>query len=216
MANETYEAINHDMRTVSELLGDHLPVGAISDWKGAIVAGVCAHFGNIPHQRCLAHVERYAHRLLPKNSPFKATRVLRNIVSDLFVIETPRDPVVWKMSLLRWQKQYGEMLTEKTRSFGESNRQWWYTHTNVRRAWRLLTHDPNPLFIFLTNPLVPKTNNALEGVNSNLKQKLGDHRGMSTQRQVAFLSWYMAFTRAKTDNDMKKLWVYWKSKFSQI
>jgi transposase-like protein len=215
MANETYEAINQDMSTISELLGGHLPVGAISDWKGAIVAGICAHFGNIPHQRCLVHVQRQAYRLLPRNSPFKATRVLRNIASDLFLIEAPQDPMVWKTSLLRWQKRYGEMLTEKTRSFGESERKWWYTHTNVRRAWRLLTHDPDPLFIFLTNPLVPKTNNALEGVNSNLKQKLGDHRGMSTERQVAFLSWYMVFTRAKTDKDLKKLWVYWKSKFSR-
>lgn len=215
MANETYESINRDLNTVSRLLGSNVPVVAVSDWKGAIVSGIATHFGNIPHQRCLAHVERQAHRLLPKNSPFIATRVLRSIASDLFLIEGVHDPIVWKTTLLRWHKRYGEMLTEKTRSYGETKRKWWYTHTNVRRAWRLLTHESEPLFIFLTNHLVPKTNNALEGVNSNLKQKLGNHRGMSSARQAAFLSWYMTFTRVKTKEELTKLWVYQKSKFSR-
>jgi len=105
------------------------------------------------------------------------------------------------------------MLKEKTIGSQFIKKKWWYTHGNLRRAWRLLTHDQDPLFVFLTNPLVPKTNNSLEGVNSNLKQKLGDHRGMSTARQASFLSWYMAFTRVKTEMDLRKLWAYWKNRF---
>jgi len=67
----------------------------------------------------------------------------------------------------------------------------------------------------MINRLIPKTNNALEGVNVNLKQKLGDHRGMNTARQAAFLSWYLAFTRVKTGKSLKKLWVWWKTEFSR-
>ena len=48
-----------------------------------------------------------------------------------------------------------------------------------------------------------------------LKQKLGDHRGMNTARQAAFLSWYLAFTRVKTGKSLKKLWVWWKTEFSR-
>lgn len=165
--------------------------------------------------RCLAHVDRQARRLLPKHSPYQATQALRNVASMLMLAEIPTDSHVWQTSLARWEKQYGSMLKEKTHAPMGTSRSWWYTHGNVRRAWRLLTHDPDPLFVFLTNRLVPKTNNALEGVNSNLKQKLGDHRGMSFKRQSSFLSWYMAFTRVKTDEDLKKLWGYWKSDFSR-
>jgi hypothetical protein len=215
MSSETYEAIHRDMNELAQLLKSHLPIGAVSDWKGAIVAGVEANFGNIPHQRCLAHVDRQARRLLPRQSPYQATQALRRVASMLMLVETPTDPHVWQTSLARWEKQYGSMLKEKTHAPTGTTRSWWYTHGNVRRVWRLLTYDPDPLFVFLINPLIPKTNNALEGVNSNLKQKLGDHRGMSFQRQSAFLSWYMAFTRVKTDEDLKKLWVYWKSEFSR-
>lgn len=213
MGSESYEAIHRDLAALTTLLGDHLPVGAISDWKGAIVAAVAAHFGNIPHQRCLAHVDRQAKRLLPLYSPFSATQALRHIASMLMLVEIPTDPHVWQTSLARWEKQYGSMLKEKTQAPTGISRKWWYTHGNLRRAWRLLTYDQDPLFVFLINRLIPKTNNALEGVNSNLKQKLGNHRGMSVQRQTSFLFWYMAFTRSKSEQDLKKLWVWWKSKF---
>lgn len=212
MTSETYEAIGKDCAILANLLGKRLPVGAVSDWKGAIVASIASNFGPIPHQRCLAHIVRQAKRLLPKYSPFEATQRLRQIAKDLFLVETDRDPHVWQTSLFRWEKQYGGMLKEKIFGSPSIKKKWWYTHGNIRRAWRLLTHDQNPLFVFLTNRLIPKTNNALEGVNNNLKQKLGDHRGMSVQRQASFLSWYMAFTRVKTDKDLKKLWAYWKNR----
>ena len=215
MTSESYEALSRDCRILADLLINHLPEGAVSDWKGAIVASVASYFGNIPHQRCLAHVDRQAKRFLPLHSPYEATRELRNIVDILMSVERPTDTAIWNAYLTRWEKRYGHMLKEKTIASASETRSWWYTHGNLRRAWRLLTYDQNPLFVFLTNPLIPKTNNALEGVNSNLKQKLGDHRGMNAQRQTAFLSWYMTLTRSKSPEDLKKLWGYWKTKFSR-
>ena len=113
MSSESYEAIHRDLAALTTLLGDHLPMGAVSDWKGAIVAGVASHFGNIPHQRCLAHVDRQAKRLLPLNSPFAATQALRRVASLLMLIEKPTDTKIWVAALTRWEKQYGYMLTEK-------------------------------------------------------------------------------------------------------
>lgn len=66
MTSESYEAIHQDLVVLTGVLESHVPAGAVSDWKGSIVAGVASHFGNIPHQRCLAHVDRAARRLLPK------------------------------------------------------------------------------------------------------------------------------------------------------
>lgn len=215
MKSESHDAIAHDIHALAECLDGRLPTGAVSDWKGAIVSAVASHFGSIPHQRCLAHVEREAKRLLPKHSPFEATVALRRIATMLTLVERSTDPTVWKTALERWEKHYGFLLTEKTIAPTGISRSWWYTHGNPRRAWRLLTRHQHPFFVFLTNPLIPKTNNALEGVNSNLKQKLGNHRGMSVSRQTAFLSWYMAFTRVKTSEELKKLWGYWKTEFSR-
>jgi hypothetical protein len=213
MASETYEAIGRDCACLTGLLDNNLPYGAVSDWKGAIVASIGSQFGPIPHQRCLAHLIRQAKRLLPLHSPFEATQRLRFIASLLMQIEEPGEVKVWQAYLERWEKQYGFMLKEKTIAPPNVTKKWWYTHGNIRRAWRLLTNDQEPLFVFLTNSLIPKTNNSLEGINSNLKQKLGDHRGMSVTRQASFLSWYMAFTRVKTVKDLRKLWVYWKKAF---
>lgn len=215
MKSESYASIAHNVSILSDQLATHGPIGAVSDWKGAIVSSVASHFGPIPHQRCLAHVQREVRRLLPRHSPFDATLALRRIATMVTLVEKPTDPQVWKTLLARWEKRHGYMLTEKTYATQAKTRSWWYTHGNLRRAWKLLTRNQDPLFVFLTNPLVPKTNNALEGVNSNLKQKLGNHRGMSKERQAAFLSWYMAFTRSKSLGDMKKLWGYWKSEFSR-
>jgi hypothetical protein len=215
MTSESYESIARECHMLADLLGDRLPLGAVSDWKGAIVSAVASYFGNIPHQRCLAHVDRQAKRLLPLHSPYEATQALRRVAALLMLVEKPTDPHVWQAALMRWEKKYGSMLKEKTQAPMGISRSWWYTHGNLRRAWRLMTHDTDPLFVFLTNHLIPKTNNALEGVNSNLKQKLGDHRGMSVPRQTAFLSWYMAFTRSKSPKDLKKLWGYWKTEFSR-
>lgn len=215
LGSESYEAVGREIHALAHALDDHLPHGAVSDWKGAIVSAVASHFGAIPHQRCLAHVVRTAKQLLPRHSPYEATQRLRSIAEALLLVAAPGDPKVWQTMLARWEKQYGAMLTEKTVAPAGTTRRWWYTHGNLRRAWRLLTHDPAPLFVFLTNRLIPKTNNALEGTNSNLEQKLGNHRGMTMLRQAAFLSWYLTFTRVKTRSDLKKLWVWWKTKISR-
>jgi hypothetical protein len=76
----------------------------------------------------------------------------------------------------------------------------------------LLTDDWRPFFVHLDNPLIPSSNNSLEGTNSQIKKQLGIHRGMKTPQQVSFLFWYLTFTRAKTKQDLKKLWDYWKQR----
>src|SRR3989344_9282972 len=72
MGSESYEAISRDCRMLADLLGPHLPAGAVSDWKGTIVSAVASHFGNILHQRCLAHVIRESKRPLSFPYPLGA------------------------------------------------------------------------------------------------------------------------------------------------
>lgn len=212
--SESYEAYHQDLSKLSSLLGDnHLPCGAISDWNGGGVAGVASHFGHIPHQRCLIHVLRTLKRLLPKHSPMIETRKLRLIAREIIHLQDETDVWNWQSKLIDWHNEYGKLLTIRTKGVG-TKKKWWYTHGNLRRAWRLITKDQDHFFIYLDHPLVPKDNNSLEGVNSQLKQKLGDHRGMKLPQQVSFAFWYFTFSRVKKLPDLKKLWVGWKKTYN--
>jgi len=204
-ASESYEAIHTDLQTLTRLLSNHSPSGIISDWKGAIVAAVSNFLPNTPHQRCLAHVVREAKRFLPKRSSFRAVFVLREIAKELPYIKTEKEARDWKAELIEWEMAYGHLLKERTFSQTEQTKtgfKWWYTHGNLRRAWHLLTNDWYPFFVHLDHPLLPNTNNSIEGVNSQLKNKLLNHRGMKTLQQVSFLFWYLSFTRTKTKQDL--------------
>jgi len=210
--SESYLALETDIKTLIELIDSskaNLPIGAISDWKGAIVAAVSSRFGPIPHQRCLTHIENLAKRLLPENSPYQATRELRLLAKDLSFLPDKQTMVDWLWELELWKQKYEGMLKEKTLAIN-TQKKWWYTHGNLRRGFRLLTRDQKPFFVYLDNPLIPKTNNSLEGINSQAVQKLGDHRGMKIPQQVSFLNWHLTFGRIKNREDLKKLWVLWK------
>jgi hypothetical protein len=214
-SGETYTAIQEDLQALVETLGVHSPSGVISDWKGSIVSGVGSNFDHLPHQRCLAHVVREVRKLLPRNSNLVAVLVLRKIGEQLPDIKTKGQDADWKALLIKWHEKHGELLLTKSLSPTEQTKQghsrWWYTHGNLRRAWHLLTNDWHPFFVHIYHPLIPSTNNSIEGVNSQLKNKLLNHRGMKTSQQVSFLFWYLIFTRTKTKADLKKIWGGWKT-----
>lgn len=208
--NESFVSWHRDVSKLARLLTpNRFPSAAVSDWKRGLIQTITATFGDISHQRCLAHVARHAANLLPKGSPFLATRTLRDIALSLRRIKTPDTMHEWKRAVTAWGYQWGEMLSAKTTAPPRSSRKWWYTHGNLRRGWKLLTTDVDSFFVFLTVNHLPKTNNSLEGVNRNLKGKIGIHRGLSTAFQVSLLSWVMVFSRMKKHTDLRKLWDAW-------
>ena len=208
--SESYTSWNTDIHAMTKHINGHLPKGVISDWKRGLRQAVVTSFGLTPHQRCLAHVARFAAALLPKGSPYLATRRLRDIAFALRSIRAVEDMEAWKHALTRWGYLYGDMLTEKTRAPLGSTKKWWYTHGNLRRGWRVLTTDIDAFFVFVTVKGLPKTNNSLEGVNRNIKGKLGVHRGLTVAYQVSLLSWVMVFSRMKKQTDLQTLWDAWR------
>lgn len=208
--NESYASWATDTTALTRHLVDAFPSGAVSDWKRGLRYAVLSTFGSIPHQRCLAHVARQAMTLLPKGSPFWATRRLRDIAHALRRIRTVTDMHSWKQALTSWGYQHDDMITARTVAPIGGTKKWWYTHGSLRRGWRLLTTDADAFFVFLTVTGLPKTNNSLEGVNRNLKGKLGIHRGLTIAFQVSLLSWTMVFSRVKTPEDLKRLWGAWR------
>jgi len=205
--SESIAAFSTDIKPVSHLVKENPPKGAISDWKPGIVRVIGETWQGIPQQRCLVHVERDLKRLLPLHSPIEATQQLRSIATTICYLPTiaDRDRFIFQLEL--WQSKYGSLLKERTiPDPGATKKRWWYTHGNLRRAWRILTHDTDSLFRYLEEPLLPTTNNSLEGVNSHLARR----RGLSKEYQVAMMFWQLALSRCKTPELQKQLWDIWK------
>ena len=213
--SESYEAIEADFKLLTPIVKNHLPSGVITDWKGALVYAVNISLPPIPHQRCLAHVKRYLMRLLPLRSPIEATQRLRKIAQEIMTIESVKDKRLWRGKLYLWMKVYEYLLKEKTIGVG-TKKKWWYTHGNLRRAIKLLTFDEKHLFAHLFYKFLPKTNNAIEGSNSQIKTKLSNHRGMKAPQQAIFIFWLLTFRRVRNRSDLKKLWVLLKNKICRF
>ena len=210
-SSESYEAIEKDFKEFSPIIKDRLPSGVITDWKGALVSAVNIFLPPLPHQRCLAHVKRHLMRLLPLRSPIMATQQLRGIAKEIGNIENIKEKNLWKGKLYIWIKVYEFLLKEKTVGIG-TKKKWWYTHGNLRRAIKLLMFDEKHLFAYLSYVFLPKTNNAIEGSNSQIKTKLSNHRGMQAPQQAIFIFWLLTFRRAKNRQDLKRLWDRLKNK----
>lgn len=205
VSSESHQNLADDFYQVYLLTDRCQPSGIISDWKGSIVS-LSSSFFDVPHQRCLAHLIREGKRLCPAGSPYIFTLKLREIIEEIIFIQDPSDYFDWSQKFQAWQRDYGALLKARTNHTTET-RKWWYTHGNLRRAIRLLSKDQDSLFKFLHHEILPKTNNSLEGVNSQLKRRLGNHRGMKANQQVAFCFWALSFSRIKCRADLKRLWV---------
>ena len=203
--SESYDSIREDFARLLPIILPYMPVGVVSDWKGAIVASVNEFLPPILHQRCLAHVQRQLLTFLPLRSPFVMTRQLREIAKNITTIYSQEEKIVWMQFVQNWICTYQLFLQEKTKGI-RTKKKWWYTHGNLRRAVKLLTFDEAHLFAYLKNPLLPSTNNSLEGGNSQMKTKLSNHRGMKTPQQVIYIFWLLTFRRVKNKKNLKRLW----------
>lgn len=210
--SESYVALITDLQELYYHCQANLPSGVVSDWKGSIVNGVNTWFGNIPHQRCLAHVVRDIKSLLAKSSPILGTRQLRQIGVGITQVKTELDKNDWQLWLTCWEVFYGYLLIEKSYPINPktSKRKWWYTHGNIRRAFRILAKDQSCLFKYLSHSNIPNTNNNLEGLNSDIKNKLANHRGMKYWSQYCFVQWYLTFKKVKNPSNLMTLWDTWK------
>jgi hypothetical protein len=131
---------------------------------------------------------------------------------ELIHLKSQEEIDSWFDELTYWYDYYGQRLKERTINENKTSKsKWWYTHGNLRRAWRLMTNEPETFFKHIDYKLLPHSNNSLEGTISQANNKLINHRGMKTQQQISFLRWYFTFSRVKNKQDLRKLWAYWKT-----
>jgi hypothetical protein len=139
-----------------------------SDGGTGIRKAVEMVYPNIPHQRCITHVQRLGLALLTRNPKTRAGQELRPLVKTITQIENEsygsrfgqqRDE--WVNQFLLWCNRWDSFLKE--RSYLEGTRKWWYAHKSLRRARVLILNALPNLFYYLEDNTIPKDTNGLEG-----------------------------------------------------
>ena len=168
--------------------------GITSDWHGSLVSSVKYIFkDNIPHQRCLIHLQRMAESLLTRKPKTKAGKELLELVKELNNIRTESEKSAFLSLFNSFEKKYLSFLNERTYYTEEHTRKrkWFYTHKNVRRVYRTIKATTGNLFLYIEYPKLNKDTNGLESEFSHLTEKIQTHRGLKLERKKAAISWYI-------------------------
>lgn len=171
-------------------------LGVTSDWHGSLVSAVKGVFGEyIPHQRCLVHLQRRIETLLTKNPKTEAGKKLLEVAKEVNHIESKKEAGVWLKWLEIWAKSY-EYLTRE-RSYGintdTGKDTWWYTHKNLRAAYRTIITTKEHLFLHFDYEGLDKDTNGLEVEFRHLKNKIEKHGRLTRKRKVSLMFWYLHF-----------------------
>lgn len=145
--------------------------------------GVKEMLSGIPYQLCQFHQLMRIRQLLTNNPKLPASVELKTIASFL----TTSNKEQFRAMLEDWHNRWKDFLKEKTIIDGGKS---FFTHRRTRSAYYSLKTHLDALFTYqdFTDGSVPNTNNALESLNSAIKTKLRNHRGISITRRMLLLA----------------------------
>jgi len=148
-------------------------------------------FPGISHQYCLVHIQRRCQTFLTQRPDTNEGWALLRLVKVLNTITSKNDEVVFRTWLDNYENGNKTFLSQKT--YGRKlngSRTWWYTHKNVRFAFRHIKTSLDHMFLYLEYSNIPKDTNGLEAEFTHLKTKLNLHRGLARKRLTNFVNWY--------------------------
>lgn len=157
--------------------------GAVIDGKRG-VAQVFEREG-IPVQYCQFHqvktVTTYLTRK-PQTDAGKALRALSLTLKDA-------SEASFTAELNAWYETWKDFLDEKSPTL-RKKRGWEYTHQRIRSAYRSLKENLFRLFTYQRHPELnlPNTTNTLDGMFSQIKNRLAVHRGLRRDRRLKLIS----------------------------
>lgn len=136
--------------------------------------GVRKVFSDIPVQMCHFHQKQIIQRYLTLHPKLEAGIELREIANTLCNSSEEK----FTRQLADWHQKWSDFLKERT--VNPATKRWCYTHKRVRAAYHSLKINLPYLFTYQKYPElnIPNTTNSLDGSFSQLKMKLGVHRGM--------------------------------------
>jgi hypothetical protein len=179
--------------------------GVTSDGVASLKSAIKTLFDGkqnpIPHQRCLVHLQRDCQALLTKKPETQAGQELLEIVKQINNINNHYEKDIWIRWFERFEERNKETLNQRSNGINPKTgrKSWWYTHKNLRRAYRMIKNSFLNLFLYLDDQNLPKDTNGLEGEFSHLKRKLSLHRGLRRHRKINFVKWYF-YLKSQTEN----------------
>jgi hypothetical protein len=166
----------------------------VSDGQKGLIKAVKMIFGDIPHQRCVAHIKRFCLSKLTQNPKSNAGKELRILVCKISKIKTSAEADEWKKSFLEWDDKYKNFLKEK--SINPLTNRSWYTHRKLRAVRSHLKNATGTMFLYTENINIPNTTNHVEGgVNSPLSELLRRHRGIKKEEKRLLVLSYLSNRR---------------------
>lgn len=183
---EAMEEITADLESLKNQ--GVIPAAITSDGAPGLKAALNYLYPDIPHQRCLVHLQRLAAAFLTQKPKTMAGLRLKQLTSRLNRINTQADHCFWRKDFIHWCNRYCRLLKERSSVPGGH---WWYTHRYLRKTRNMLIKALPDMWHYLDDCRIPKDTNGLEGRWSGLKQHYRQHRGLSKSRRMNYLNWYL-------------------------
>jgi hypothetical protein len=147
-------------------------------------------------QRCLFHVWLNIKSKLTLNPRSMAGIELLALFRTIWGINSLDQASVWVEEFESLSLKYSSFLKERTIAYSPQpgQRKWWYTHGNVRSAYRQILKliKDEQLFRYLERKDMPRTTNHLEGgINAPIRQLLRLHKGLDFNRQKVLVNNYL-------------------------
>ncbi len=146
-------------------------LGAVIDGK----RGVAKVFHGIPVQSCQFHQVKSVTKYLTRYPKTQAGWELRGISLRL----TQSNEQEFGALLRDWHARWESFLSERTPCPCCKPNRWPFTHRRLRAAYRSLITNMPLLFTYQKHPELhlPNTTNTLDGMFSQIKNRLAVHRG---------------------------------------
>jgi len=149
--------------------------------------GLINSFENTPVQMCQFHQVVIIRRYLTMNPKLPASIELVKIVS--LMKQTDKESFIGALN--EWYFKWKSFLNERT--INEETGRSFYTHKNLRSAYRSLKTNLKWLFTWYDyiDLNIPNTTNAIDGHFADLKNKLRNHNGLSLERKKKFIDGFL-------------------------
>lgn len=159
---------------------------------GAVIdgmRGLAQALHPIPVQMCQFHQILIVRRYLTKSPELEAAMELLTLVKN--ITKMNKEEFIIKFD--EWYEKFKYVLNERVRDKRFKRHRPPFMRPKLRSAYLSLKRNMNLLWTFYDHPEsgLPNTNNALEGVFSDIKSKLRSHRGISKDNRKKLIDEYI-------------------------
>jgi hypothetical protein len=148
--------------------------------------GLLQLYPDVPIQMCQFHQIAIVRRYLPRSARLQASKELWEHM--LRLVDTDKESFIGGMTdwFIKWESYLNE------RKVGENGKSR-YVHKRLRSAYRSVKTNLPWLFTWYDHmPLkIPHTTNAIDGSFSDLKNKIGNHNGLSLENKIKFIDEFL-------------------------